>query len=109
MTTRDEWLALAEKCATASGPNFALEQEIGLVAGVSHSLAPAYTASLDAIVGLIAAQLPGWYWSVEEGGFAMIRSLTFRRPDGDVVCRKSASPALALCTAFCLAMAVTTT
>lgn len=109
MTTREEWLALAEKCAEAEGPSFGLDLDIGLAAGVSTSLALPYTASLDAVTGLIAQALPGWHWEAGADRSAMMRA-----PDtpprrtlaiDDICIWKSASPALALCEAFCRAMA----
>lgn len=112
MTTREKWLALADMCAKATGPNFALEQAIGLAAGVSTSLAPAYTESLDAIVGLIKTTRPTWGWDCAH-------DMTFQKaPMANVWWtdstglhwgghRSAASPALALCEAFCLAMAET--
>lgn len=106
MTTREEWLALAERCAKAEGPCIGLDLDIGDAAGVSASL---YTSSLDEITELIAQKLPGWHWEAGADRSAMMRA-----PDtpprrtlaiDDICIWKSASPALALCEAFCRAMA----
>lgn len=94
MTTREEWLALAERCAKAEGPGLILEQDIGLAAGVRMSLIPPYTASLDAITGLIDAANLGW--EVDDNGRAVVGVESFSN---------GASPALALCVAFCREMA----
>ena len=111
MTTREEWLALAERCAKAEGPSFALEQAIGLAAGVSVSLALPYTASLDAITGLVEAARPVMSYEVRRSGAGDKGQATIwnpaRSPSAgyDIRVTGRPSPALALCEAFCRAMA----
>ena len=105
MTTREEWLALAERCAAAEGPGIGLDLDIGFAAGISVSLTLPYTASLDAITGLIARALPGWHWEVGADRSAMMRKPN--RPAkralaiDDICIWQGVSPALALCEAFC--------
>lgn len=124
MTTREEWLSLAEKCAKAEGPSIGLDLDIGLAAGVSVSLALPHTASLDAITGLIARALPGWAWRVatchvsDDAWLALdygdpahcdrLRAELGEPQKGhwtddgiDIDRRPPGNPALALCDAFC--------
>ncbi len=63
---KDELIKLAERCEAAEGPNFELEMEIGRAVAPNFKEmwrstigrpAPAYTASLDAAMTLIPADL----------------------------------------------------
>lgn len=111
---RAEWLALAERCEMATGPNYALEQDIALAGSFGDSALkpPAITASLDAIVNMIERELPGWSWhagNTKDGrGYGSVVDPEPTSPSweeqGYVVDSKAATPALALCVAFCLAM-----
>lgn len=124
MTTREQWLALAERCEKATGPDDAVDWDMLMAMcgpgyedswlaapaaryALSTSYgyhAPEWTASLDAITALIERELPGWGWSI-------------RRKPRDKVCtahigtsvtvsvRIQQKPAIALCAAFCRAMA----
>jgi hypothetical protein len=103
MTTREEWLALAEKCAKAEGPSIGLDLDIGLAAGVSVSLALPHTASLDAITGLVRSHWP--MHSVSAYADDVAYATVFIRPAMPINSHKCATPALALCEAFCRAMA----
>lgn len=65
-----------------------------------------YTSSIEAITGLIARALPGWHWEVGADRSAMMRNPGEWRGAADDICIwGAASPALALCEAFCRAMA----
>ena len=91
---RDELIALAERVEALSGANFAIEQQIGAeVFGPQPHLFPAFTASLDAAMGLVPE---GGHWVVGSG---CIASVWVPLVDGDrkrVDSFKTASPALAL-------------
>lgn len=123
MTTREEWLALAERCAKAEGPDEDLSRAIWLALGKSP-LCRHYTASLDAITGLIARALPGWAWRVatchvsDDAWLALdygdpahcdrLRAELGEPQKGhwtddgiDIDRRPPGNPALALCEAFC--------
>lgn len=129
---RDEWLALAERCEKATGLDREIDFKIGFATGwrkdiidgnemvldwecnefPNHygSLLPSVTESLDAITALIERELPGLGWRIagrdEHGGkpYAQIRW-----PIKDQVWKQeishAATPALAICAAFCRAMA----
>lgn len=103
MTTREEWLALAERCAKAEGPSIGLELDIGDAAGVSTSLATPYTASLDAITGLVRGTFR--VYSICDYGDGGSYATIIRQPFHPINSQKCKSPALALCEAFCRAMA----
>ncbi len=147
MTDRTTWLALAERCETATGPDRIID---GLIYMAMQSNPPAYweasasgliwawnsppphpagtggrwacpdefTASLDATTALIERELPGWHGDVEVGfplkGDGIYVARLFSRDCGDdeewgdvadAVEVEAATPALALCAAFCRAMA----
>jgi hypothetical protein len=128
MTSKAEWLALAERCEGATGPDREIDAEIydattphllyaGEYAGkraVRRSggavWLPFFTYSLDDITALIKRELPGLGWRIagqdEHGGkpYAQIRW-----PIQNQIWRQeiahAATPSLALCAAFCRAMA----
>ena len=108
MTTREEWLSLSERCAKAEGPDRDIDRCIIAYLPDEHTLigCGGYTESLDVITGLIARALPGWHWEVGADRSAMMRNPGEWRGAADDICIwGAASPALALCEAFCLAMA----
>lgn len=131
--TRDEWLDLAKRCEEAKGADREIDVEIALAIDlhppgleklrniihlwgtVSAFVAdltvinawtralPKYTDSLDALAGLAKTVLPGCTWHISNpDGFG--RASLWG--EDDVVARGlAASPPLALCAAFCRAMA----
>jgi hypothetical protein len=142
MTTKAEWLALAERCEKATGPDRETDGDIAHAAKQFVDYlprvpdrpwlwaefvepddwecweAPEYTASLDAITALIAKELPDYHWRIQGGrkdtGWtqmsgdprAYIKAKASRlvaHTDGKD--GEAATPALALCAAFCRAMA----
>ncbi|MDR3502912.1 MAG: hypothetical protein P4L79_10040 [Legionella sp.] len=132
MPTRSEWNALAAKCEAATG----LDREIDVLLAVAVGDVPAgyvrhdaftwickqkyglpltyspatFTDSIDAIVSLIRRELSGWHWECGADKTAMVRDaadIWESSVKNDHVCWKAASPALALCTAFCRAKAET--
>lgn len=119
MTTRQEWLALAKRCEEAKGPDREIDVEIeGSVMGWSvsdiaycclndraHS-APNCTGSIDAITALIERELDvAWLrqdaWNGSPAKCSVLLNPTPNEPIG----ASAATPALALCAAFCLAKA----
>ena len=116
MTTKSEWLALAERCEQATGPDCVLSIDISRAAGLIKSGrskvldlwdSPAVSASIDAITALINQEFPGWVWALYSDSLvarsprACVRSTDYKiqvRADAD-------TPALALCAAFCRAKA----
>jgi hypothetical protein len=121
--TDEEWIALAERCEKATVPDdrlsFAIDKLLfapRLIRGFK-ALAP-YTASLDAITALTERELPDYHWRIQGGrkdtGWtqmsgdprAYIKAKASRlaaHTDGKD--GEAATPALALCAAFCRAMA----
>jgi hypothetical protein len=120
--TRDEWIALAERCEKATGPEREIDAAIhDAVYGGSEAcgavirwgggvqwIAP-YTSSLDAITALIERELPEMRWlcrTNNEGGFGnLYRKATLDLSDFRAWPCYAATPALALCAAFCRACA----
>lgn len=102
--TRSEWLAIAEACESATGPDRDIDARVGAALGIMwHG---AYTASLDAITAAIGERLPGWHWETGADRCALVRDpAEALGAAADHVCWKAATPALALCAAFCRAMA----
>lgn len=143
MTAKAEWLALAERCEKATGPDREIDYRMayglgwrfdgyhlardlpclsdeqfanlhnlagqwkrpGVVdwpyPGTNHAEPCVWTASLDAITGLIERELPDYDYTFGKtnGG------LTIHAQCGSPEMTFSATPALALCAAFCRAMA----
>jgi hypothetical protein len=114
------WLALAERCEQATGPDRVIDdllmRYLGYVWKVGRWNSPDMsswlygdrTSSLDAITALIERELVDWDWSAnysfEKTGKR--RGLAWLTFDGRrVIQGRSATPALALCAAFCRAMA----
>lgn len=120
MTTRDEWLALAERCEKAEGPDRELDAALAKAAvphtnGTPHilmwSVNPdtgrqipnAFTASLDAAVAVVEARF-GRTWKLEwrcnEAGTGFVFAGVARKSG-----HSYGSPALALMAAYCRARA----
>lgn len=120
MTTRDEWLTLAERCEKAEGPDRELDAALAKAAvphtnGTPHilmwSVNPdtgrqipnAFTASLDAAVAVVEARF-GRAWKLEwrsnEAGTSFAFAAVSRKSGHSYV-----SPALALMAAYCRARA----
>ena len=128
MARYEEWLALAERCADATGPSRRLDTEIYLTSdgdedlrasvppGVVRNVYTAssfetreFTASIDAIAALIKHGLPGWWISADLTPFnnesdvsARVQGPRWVRQDYEA---KAKTPALALCAVFCRAKA----
>ena len=126
-----KWVELAERCEKAMGPDreidAAMAKALGLVppgltpgasrgyeARFSNSAglvwdAPYYTTSLDAIAALIERKLPGWRVRWHTDGDGVHEAFLEDKGDFDAIDARhtetfAASPALALCAAFCRAM-----
>ena len=128
MTTTKEWLALAERCEKATGPDREIDAEIydalcpqrlGYKAGKNivrvfggAAWLPCFTISLDAITTLIEQELPKAEFNstskVQGDGIGGLKRYAYAwlviGPDvwGDTAV---ASEALARCAAFCRAKA----
>lgn len=111
---RPTWLALAERCEKATGP----DQDVDwcIHAAIIDWPArykpiqpsnPEYTASLDAITALIERDLPGWRWKAGRAEFHCWATIYGGPDEGSVFSAVSIQgcAALALCAAFCRAMA----
>jgi hypothetical protein len=128
MTTKAQWLALAERCEKATGPDRELDCAIYALAKKHmnpaallesfrrefsiSAMIDAYTTSLDAITALIERELPAaWVWTLGQNIHHRTWSVSINNLDSDgapySVCwgASSYAPALALCAAFCRAMA----
>lgn len=133
MTTREQWLALAERCEKATGPDREVDKV--LLAATSdfrhidgnlyemqnwyytedgdetHTAFPTPTASLDAITALIERELPVWSMTSQtafhaKAGPAPIRVCSVRIFNGLLGSEgNAATEPLARCAAFCRAMA----
>ena len=130
MTTRTTWEALAARCREATASDILLDGDIALLADqipagytrrdsitwiypvppfiqLVYSAKP-LTASIDAIVSLIEKTLPGWgidFAKPCELGTASYgaRASTFHGVH--LFSGEAATPALALCVAYCIARA----
>jgi hypothetical protein len=139
MTSKAEWLALAERCEKATGPDRELAKDFARALGLAPGnvvaqgygwreddsgwwlatgedariypkriAPPPVLSSLDAITALIARELPEAMGNVQfgksvfpaSGGY--VAQLIVGEPDYSAEGR---TPALALCAAFCRAMA----
>lgn len=128
--TPTEWNALAERCRDAKGADREIDGDISLAVGEAQDVfkdtpyvdregarfvgrgmvfsAPYYTASLDAIVALVERELPGWIWTIyskAEGPHPTPRATVVATDYRTQIGCNGQTPALALCAAFCLAMA----
>jgi hypothetical protein len=104
MTTKAQWIALAERCETAMESDRDIERCMGSLLPEGFQMIPyfGFTASIDAITALIERELPGWDWSITKA-YEYCEATLWRY---DPVFRSTAaSPALALCAAFCSVMA----
>jgi hypothetical protein len=121
--TDEEWIALAERCEKATWPDREIDGTIFDALSLDLSISaehlakdkrltlewlPRYSASLDVITALIERELPEVQWLCrpdKEGGFANLYRMG---NTGGVIMSwpcYAATPALALCAAFCRAMA----
>ncbi|MDR3448190.1 MAG: hypothetical protein P4M15_00300 [Alphaproteobacteria bacterium] len=125
------WRDLADRCAKATGADRELDSAIACAAfgwtretveimgipdvavlvdtdGNGPQIEGEYTGSLDCIVSLIERELPGQSWNV---GWSNPEILGLDIPgfancgDDDYGTSEAATPTLALCAAFCTAMA----
>lgn len=109
MSKREQWLALAERCKKATGPDREIDRCI--IAYVPDECVyigcGGYTGSLDAITGLIEREFPGHWWDTDktEKASASIWRLENGEMAMSVYCNECHTPALALCAAFCRAKA----
>lgn len=122
-TTKQQWLALAERCEAATGPDREITESIMHALGYSR-VSDAHwfcegkghwndgnrlAASLDAITALIEREFPETRWSVAHSGYSWPDTFAGQiSPVGGLLMRRlsqSATPALALCAAFCRAKA----
>lgn len=123
MTSRDQWKALAARCAEAKGPDREIDWLILQAIGWrrvkeghpfgwvvydgdqrANQILPNLTASLDAIVSLIEKTLPGYDWRVGKTPSQYDAQLYYG-VEGDSFDEDAPTPALALCVAYCLARA----
>lgn len=106
MTSKAEWLALAERCEGATGSDRDIERCMGSLLPEGFQMIPyfGFTSSLDAITSLIEREMPDAGWSAHNEYYDVIEGRIMRRGQ-DTIMRYSATPALALCAAFCRAMA----
>lgn len=76
-----------------------LDAEIGQFACAEYYCSPPYTASLDAITGLIERELPGVEWDITNV-YGMNRAAVGLNFEDGPEYGEGATPALALCIAF---------
>lgn len=106
MTTREEWLALAERCEKATGQDIAISADIATACSSwileegRFPSCPYYTGSLDAITALIERELPGATFKLGRDGTGAV----YAQCAGKRII-EAAAPAIALCAAFCRAKA----
>lgn len=128
MTTRSEWTALAVWVEQATGLDREADHKLAASAGLipermtrkgdyySEDVSPgyrswacpAYTASVDAILALIAETLPGWGWVLGNEGYCNLYPPDYdsqRNPSSISSAEWPETPALALCAAYCRARA----
>ena len=113
MTTSATWLALAGRCEKATGPDRDIERCMAAYIPDGFQTMPngGFTESLDVITALIERELPGGSWFVGKGRTRLEEPLggarIFADEAGDncIGEGEAATPALALCAAFCRAMA----
>ena len=117
-----KWVELAERCEQATGPDRKIDWAIVEAIGkadfyrtyatkplLHKGLVPTYTTSLDAITALIERELPGWRVRWHTDGDGVHEAFLEDKGDFDAIDARhtetfAASPALALCAAFCRAM-----
>jgi hypothetical protein len=122
MTSKAEWLALAERCEKAMEPDREIDWCIhAAILNWPAEIKPRqpgdaeYTASLDAITALIERELPDFHWRIQGGckktGWIQMSGdprayIKSKAKDYKIgFDGEAATPALALCAAFCRAMA----
>lgn len=95
---------ILSKLSALTGPNFAVEQEIGrmFAHGTANSIFPAYTASIDAAMTLLDGLPVDWDRTVgiEDGqGWANVNPNVQPFPVEMDITETAATPAIALCIA----------
>ena len=126
MADANTWHALAKRCAVASAPNSEIEEDIRWAL---KCFTTDVTNCLQSCIDAIEQHLPGWAWKVgtccvsddawicpdwnhPEQGARLVAEFGLPEKGSiwdhgiDVDRRPSGQPALALCEAFCLAMAM---
>ena len=111
MTSSSEWNAIADACEAAEGPDRKIDARMAAALGTPAT--SFFTGSLDVIVQVMVWGFPGHairadLASFENDGRCLARLYKpARNGSFDEVARGfSTTPALALCAAFCRAMAV---
>ena len=107
----NSWQDLAARCegADPTGPIWEIDGDMAPLVGFRARMP--WTADMNRIVALIEERLPGRPWDVARDPY--IERGIYRGRVGTLVCGKgwmrvhgfAATPALALCAAFCRAMA----
>ena len=114
MTTKADWIALAERCEKATGPDRDIERCMCSLIPDGFQTIPfsGFTSSLDDITALIERELPSaWVWTLGQNIHHRTWGCSVNNIDDDgvpySVCWGASkhTPALALCAAFCRAMA----
>lgn len=104
MVAREEWLALAERCEKATGADVEIDHAIARLTTSGKFrgfMIGACTSSVDGIIALIQRHGRMWaFWRHETGFKAAIEPTK----EGAIYV-DAETPALALCAAFCRAMA----
>ena len=119
---RDEWTALAERCEKATGPDREIDIWIENYCGIARFReSHPWRASIDgqgvrsnvrpltashAVTALIERELPEYSWRLHKGQRYITAELWLSGDcDGHRWALDAATPALALCAAFCRAKA----
>ena len=107
----NDWVRLAERCEQAMGPDRDIERCMCSLIPEGFQTLPnaGFTSSLDAITALIDRELPGWRVRWHTDGDGVHEAFLEDKGDFDAIDARhtetfAASPALALCAAFCRAM-----
>ena len=119
MADRDTWTALAERCEAAKEPDRKIDAGIMTALGfdwvgvIDHGAAgrkggtiiskqkARFTDSTDAILALIKQELLGFKATVCSAGWAILFRPRLPDEESNFECGEAATPALALCAAFC--------
>lgn len=111
MTSASEWNAIADACEAAEGPSRDIDARMAAALGTPAT--SFFTGSLDVIVQVMAWGFPGHAIRADLASFendgrclARLYKPAINGYFDDVTGSFSATPALALCAAFCRAMAV---
>jgi hypothetical protein len=118
MATKNEWLALAERCEKATASDWDIDEAImralGLLVFVTREgrlvydaetdaieKLPELTKSMDAFDAMMKRDQPTWGWCITSLSAAYVHYSA----DLPIQAIKEGLPALALCVAFCRAKA----